>query len=210
MAKAMRLTRPVFASGVVFTLVLLDGCALTTTSLSPPFDRMKDAPITVFRLQDYEPPPQPQATAAAPALPFAVPPQIMQWVQQGASMLPPGLLPPGIVPGQAPVAAAATIPRFHGFPILGSIVINDPKQRDEVLDLFGHGGNFQGPHDNCMYAEFGFSIAQMNAPPADVLVSLPCFQVQAQGFVWPYPNVGIPAETARRIAAVVQRAFGGG
>jgi hypothetical protein len=203
MTSSSRLQVPLAIAAVV----ALQGCALTTTSLAQPFDKMEQAPITVFRLQDYE---APAPAVGAPALPFQVPPQLMQWAQQGASMLPPGLLPPGLIPGQAPPAADANVQRFHGFPILGSVALTDPRQRQEVLDILGHGNNFQPVHDNCMYAEFGFSIAQVNAPPADVLVSLPCVQVQAQGFAWPYANTGIPADTARRIAAVVQRAFGGG
>jgi hypothetical protein len=190
-------------------VALASGCA---TTLAPPFNAMTSAPITIYRLQNYEPPPAP-ASAPAPIGGLQLPPQIQQWIDAGAHMLPPGLIPPGLLPGSAPAPAAATpdVPRFHGFRILGWMALNDPKQHDEVLDILGHDANFVVQHDNCMYAEFGFSIAQPNQPPADVLVSLSCDQaVAASGLAWPYTKTGISADTAKRIVAVVQKAFGGG
>lgn len=71
------------------TSVAATGC----TSLSAPFNGMKDSQMTVYRLQNYVQPAQP-AQAAAPAG-LQLPPQIQQWIQAGASLLPPGLLPPG-------------------------------------------------------------------------------------------------------------------
>lgn len=190
----------------VVALLALEGCG---SSLAQPFDQMKNAQITIYRLQNYEPPQAP--AASAPAAGLQLPPQIQQWIQQGAAMLPPGLLPPGLLPGQpAPTAQPANVQRFHNFPILGWMAINDPKQHDEVLDILGHDSNFVVQHDNCMYAEFGFSIANPTAPPADVLVSLSCDQVQAFNFAWPYTKTGISGDSAKRIAAVVQKAFGGG
>jgi hypothetical protein len=92
------------------------------------------------------------------------------------------------------------------------MALNDPKQHDEVLDVLGHESNFVPQHGSCMYAEFGVSIGQMNnQPPADYLISLSCDQIQsASPPPWPYPETGVPAETAKRIVALVQRAFGGG
>jgi hypothetical protein len=188
-------------------LALASGCA---SSLAQPFDSMKSAPITVYRLQNYEPP------AAAAGVPgptsiggIQIPPQIQQWIDAGAHMLPPGLIPPGLLPGAPPLPPQDNAQRFHNFRILGWMALNDPKQHDEVLDILGHSGNFVTQHDNCMYAEFGFSIAQINQPPADVLVSLSCDQaVAASGFAWPYANTGISADTAKRIVGVIQKAFG--
>jgi hypothetical protein len=198
---------PLRAAIAVIALFALEGCG---SSLAQPFEQMKSAPITLYRLQNYEPPPPPQAAAPAPA--FQLPAEIQGWIQQGAAMLPPGLLPPGLLPGQPPPQqAASNIPRFHNFPILGWMALSDPKQHDEVLDVLGHDTNFVVQHDNCMYAEFGVSIAQLNnAPPADVLVSLSCDQVQAFNFAWPYSKTGISGDTAKRFAAVVQKVFGGG
>jgi hypothetical protein len=92
------------------------------------------------------------------------------------------------------------------------MALNDPKQHDEVLDVLGHESNFVPQHGSCMYAEFGVSIGKMNnQPPADYLISLSCDQIQsASPPPWPYPETGVPAETAKRIVALVQRAFGGG
>ncbi|HLK39596.1 MAG TPA: hypothetical protein VKU41_22730 [Polyangiaceae bacterium] len=184
--------------------------SLGCSSLSPPFDKMKDSPMTVYRLQNFEPPAQ---APAAPTSGFQLPPQIAAWVQAGASLLPPGLLPPGLIPGTAPAAPTAPTDatnRFHGFRILGFQQITDPSIKSDIVDAFGHSSNFQNAPPSCMFAEFGFAIANPNAPtPADILVSLSCQQVQAYNFSWPYAQTGITPDTDKKIAAVAQRVFAG-
>jgi len=194
------------ALAVIVLLACVEGCG---SSLAQPFDQMKTAPITAFRLQNFEPPAP--APGTAPATGFQLPPQIQQWVTAGAALLPPGLLPPGLLPGAAPAApVASNVPRFHDFRIISYMNIADTKVHDEVLDIFGHDKNFEVPKENCMYAEFGFSIGQINQPPADILVSLSCEQVRTFGFVWPYgASTGISADTAKRIVAVMKQTFGG-
>jgi len=188
-------------------LACAEGCG---SSLAQPFDKMKDAPVTAFRLQNFEPP-APAPNAAPPVGGFTLPPQIQQWVTAGAALLPPGLLPPGLLPGAAPPPpAAANVPRFHDFRIISYMNIADSKLHDEVIDIFGNEKNFEVPKENCMYAEFGFSIGQLNQPPADILVSLSCEQVRTFGFVWPHGSkTGISADTAKRIVAVMKQTFGG-
>jgi hypothetical protein len=183
------------------------GCS----SLSPPFDKMKDSQMTVYRLQNFEPPPQAQAQAPA-AGGFQLPPQIQQWIQAGASLLPPGLLPPGLLPGTpaAPAPAAPDAPRFHNFRILEWQPVNDSSIKSDIVDLFGHSSNFQNATSNCMFAEFGFAMAQAAAPtPADVLVSLSCEQVQSFNFSWPYPQTGVTPDASKKVASIVQRVFQG-
>jgi len=198
---------------VVFVLTGLAGAGCAGNPVAP-FDSFKSAPMTAYRLQNYEPPPQAVAPPTAPGQIPGLPPEIQKWVQAGASMLPPGLLPPGLIPGAGtPVATPAvdTTPRFHNFRILGmpSNVI-DPKLRDELIDIFGFEKNFDDTHGSCVYAEFGFSFARMGQPPADVLVSLSCDQVQAQNFIWPHRSTGLTADSAARISKVSQSIFGGG
>jgi hypothetical protein len=202
--------RAVFALGelALLTLVLVTGAGCGT--LSPPFDKMKDSQMTVYRLQNFEPPAQAQAEAAAGA--FQLPPQIQQWIQAGASLLPPGLLPPGLVAGSAAPATptGVDVPRFHGFRILGWQPVNDSGVKGDIADLFGHASNFQNPTSSCMYAEFGFAIAQPDGPtPADILASLSCEQVQAYNFAWPYPQTGITPDSSKKIAAIAQKVFHG-
>ncbi|HEX7666343.1 MAG TPA: hypothetical protein VF407_17575, partial [Polyangiaceae bacterium] len=142
---------------------------------------------------------------------ITLPPQIQSWVTAGASLLPPGLLPQGLLPGSQPAAVAQTTPQFHNFPILGSANITDSKIHDEVLSTFGTSGNWAVPKENCMYAEFGFSIGQINQPPADILVSLSCGQINASGFAWPFgANTGLTADTEKKLIAIIQSVFGGG
>ncbi len=186
-------------------LLFATGCA---SSLSQPFESLKSAPITVYRLQNYEPPPQ-QAAAAGT---LTIPPQIQQWVTAGASLLPPGLLPPGLIPGAGAAAAPAqNEARFHDFRILGWLPLNDPKMHDDLLAVLGHDSSFTQPKENCMYAEFGVSIAQPNQPPADILVSLSCNQVRSFGFTWPYANDnGLTPDAEKQIVEIMKKAFGGG
>jgi hypothetical protein len=183
------------------------GCA---SSLTPPFDKMKDSQMTVYRLQNFEPPAQ--AAGAAPgATGLQLPPQIQQWITAGASLLPPGLLPPGLVPGTAPQAPAAPeAQRFHGFRILDYRQVTDTATKGDIVDLFGHASSFQGTASSCMYAEFGYAIAQPDAPiPADILVSLSCEQVQAYNFAWPYPQTGITPDSSKKLSTIAQKAFQG-
>jgi hypothetical protein len=182
------------------------GCA----SLSPPFDKMKDSQMTVYRLQNFEPPPPAQAAPAA-AGSLQLPPQIQQWITAGASLLPPGLLPPGLLPGTAPQQASpADAPRFHGFRILDYRQVTDTGIKGDIVDLFGHGSNFQSAPASCMYAEFGYAIAQPSAPtPADILVSLSCEQVQTFNFAWPYPQTGITPDSSKKLGSIAQRVFQG-
>jgi hypothetical protein len=174
---------------------------------------MKGSDMTVYRLQNFEPP-QPQAAAAPTQTAIPIPAQIQQWIQAGASLLPPGLLPPGLLPGTpAAPAPAVDAPRFHGFRILEWRQVTDAGIKGDIVDTFGHSSNFNTPQVSCMYAELGFAIAQPSsagaAAPADVLVSLSCQQVQSFNFNWPYPQTGITPDTEKKLAQVAQRVFTG-
>ena len=82
--------RILLSAGALALLLSMTGCS---GALAQPFATMKTQPVTIYRLQNYEPP----ATAAAPgAVPAGIPPQIQQWLSAGAQLLPPGLLPPGL------------------------------------------------------------------------------------------------------------------
>jgi hypothetical protein len=183
------------------------GCA----SLSAPFADMKGSDMTVYRLQNFEPPQAAAASAPAQTSGFAIPPQIQQWIQAGASLLPPGLLPPGLVPGATPPAPApADAPRFHGFRILEWQKVSDASVKGDIVETFGHGSNFATPQFSCMYAELGFAIAQPNnQTPADILVSLSCQQVQGYNFNWPYAQTGITPDTEKKFAQIEQKVFAG-
>ena len=192
------------ASAMIFVLACAEGCG---SSLAQPFDKMEQAPITAFRLQNFEPP-----AAAVPNSPtgFQLPPQIQSWVSAGAALLPPGLLPPGLLPGSPAAPVAQNVPRFHDFRILGSMNISTKSAHQELLDIFGTEKNFETPKENCMYAEFGVSIGQINQPPADILVSLSCNQVGSFGFVWPHgAKTGLTPDASKRIVEVMKKTFGG-
>src|SRR5437870_3828507 len=106
--------RILFFAGSFALLLSSTGCS---SALSQPFSNMKSQPVTIYRLQNFEPP---QATPAPGAPAAGLPPQIQQWLSAGAQLLPPGLLPPGLLPGGTPPPSpAADVPRFHNFRILG-------------------------------------------------------------------------------------------
>src|SRR4051812_23744552 len=97
------------------------GVALSTacsSTISQPFQGLKTQPVTIYRLQDYEPPQQTAGTVP-PGSP-GIPPQIQQWLTAGAAMLPPGLIPPGLIPGGTPAATSQAVMRYYNFRILGS------------------------------------------------------------------------------------------
>lgn len=200
------------------TLTASTGCSPT---LAQPFQTLKGQPITIFRLQNFEPPAATAPAAAGAAIP-GLPPQISTWMSGAASLLPPGLLPQGLLPGTTPTPAPADAPKFYNFRILGQVSVTDSKMRDDINELFGKSGNFTAPKQSCMYAEFGFEIGQptgqptvQGAPPAagapaDILVSLSCDQVQLMTYAWPYGgNTGLTPDTSKAIIAMVQKAFGG-
>jgi hypothetical protein len=190
-------------------LVLAAAAGTGCASLSPPFSEMKGSQMTMYRLQNFEPPTPPQAQA--PQTGLQLPPQIQQWIAAGASLLPPGLLPPGLLPGAAPLPPPAPdAPRFHGFRILEWQPVNDSGVKGDIVDTFGHASNFTNPQFNCMYAELGFAIAQPSNPtPADILVSLSCQQVASFNFAWPYPQTGITPDTEKKLAQIAQKVFAG-
>jgi hypothetical protein len=193
---------PACVLAIIATLAATTGCA----TLSPPFNGLKDSPMTVYQLQNYE---APQANAQ-PTNGLALPPQIMQWITAGASLLPPGLLPPGLLPGTAPAPTTPDAPRFHNFRILSYQQVADPSLKSDILDAFGHSSNFQPATVSCLYPEFGFAIAQPNgAPPADILLSFSCAQVQGYNFAWPYGQTGLTPDASKKFASIVQRAFQG-
>jgi hypothetical protein len=129
------------------------GCA---SAPAAPFDSLKSANATAFRLQNFEPPaaaaPAPAAPGAAAPIP-GVPPEIMNWITQGAQglqqLIPPGILPglPGIAPVLPPAAPQA--PRFHGFRILGQTPVTDPDLKEELGELLGDEDSYDNKYARC-------------------------------------------------------------
>jgi hypothetical protein len=184
-----------------------------------PFDTLKNANVTILRLQNYEPASaaaQPGAPAAAPLIP-GIPPEIQAWAQQAApalqQLLPPGLLPPGllgtpVLPPQAQAQAQGF--RFHGRLVLGTAQVLDGELREELADLLGDEDNFQLEHQPCNYAELGLGwTTQPNMPPYELLISFSCNNIQAaQGFAWPHATgVGMKPKLVEGLTAVIQQLF---
>jgi hypothetical protein len=191
------------------------GCA---SQPAAPFDTLKNANVTILRLQNYEPPsalPQAPMGGTLPMIP-GIPPEIQQWAQQAApalqQLLPPGLLPPGLL--QVPVLPAQQGAqqqfRFHGRLVLGTAQVADAELREELADLLGDEDNFQLEHAPCNYAEFGLGWStQPNMPPYELLISFSCNNVQAaQGFSWPHATgIGMNPKLVEGLTSVIQQLF---
>ncbi len=187
---------------VLLSLAAATSLAACAGSLAQPFNQWNTASVTIYRLQNYEPPP------AAAGATFQIPPQIQQWVAGAAQLLPKGLIPPGLLGTPPAPTAQATDLRFHGFRVLQWKTVADPKTHDAILDIFGHASNFVAQGAVCPYDEFGFAFQQTpGGPTTDILVSLSCEQVQAFNFQWPYASTGLSPDAAKRIIAVAQTAF---
>ncbi len=200
--------------GLLGSTALVGSLALGCATTSPPFDTMKNSNMTAFRLQNFEPPPQAAATTAQPAQPGqipGVPPEIQQWVQQGAQalqqLLPPGLQIPG-APQTAPVPAPQPeAPRFHGFRILGQTQVMDPDLKEKLGEIFGDEDNFDNNHAACGYSEMGISWSPQPGVQNDMLISFSCNQVLAQTFAWPHSTSGMKPNTVKELTSVVQKIF---
>jgi hypothetical protein len=208
-------------SSALLTVALATvGCASTPAA---PFDSLKTANATAFRLQNFEPPAAPVAAPGAPgaAAPIpGVPPEIMSWIQQGAQglqqLIPPGILPalPGAVPAPA-APVAAQVPRFHGFRILGQTPVTDQDLREELGELLGDEDSFDNKYARCapgvIYPEMGLSFAGgPTAQPSDILISFSCSQIVSRSFAWPHPATGLKPETVSKLTETVQKLWPAG
>ncbi len=202
------MSKALWLGTIAMAVLASTGCA---SKPAAPFDTLKTANLTAFRLQNFEPPPS--ATPAAGGAIPGMPNEIQAWIQQGAQglqqLIPPGLLPPGLIPqqGQAtPMTPAPTdqVPRFHNFRILGQTQVIDEDLKDELAKILGDDSNFDNNHANCMYAEMGLSFSS-GGPPNDVLISFSCNQVNAATFAWPHPATGMKPKTVQKLSEVVQK-----
>jgi len=191
-------------------LTTLSGCASTPAA---PFDQLKTANLTAYRLQNYEVPSPVAGAAATPGAPTipGLPPEIQGWIQQGAAGLS-QLIPPGLLPGGAAAAlpAADTTPRFHDFRILSQTQVLDPDLKESLGKLLGDKSSFDNADARCapnvFYAEMGLSFSsQVGQAPNDLLISFSCNQVVSRSFAWPHPATGMKADTVKQLSAIVQK-----
>lgn len=198
---------------IAIALVAAAGCA---SKPAAPFDTMPQGTLMAFRLQNFEAPATTTATTPGVAGLPGMPPEIMQWAQQGAAglqqFLPPGLLPPGLLGGAATTtpAATTTVARFPmttpNFRILGQTTVMDQDLKEDLAKLFGKEGNYDNVGSACMYAELGFTWQNMGQEQ-DLLVSFSCNQVQGRGMAWPFPATGMSPGMVKELTALAQKVF---
>jgi hypothetical protein len=193
------------------TLATLSGCA---SAPAAPFDQLKTANLTAYRLQNYEVPAAVPG-AATPATPGTLipglPAEVQTWIQQGAAGLS-QLIPPGLLPGAAAAVAPPvdTTPRFHDFRILSQTQVLDPDLKDSLGKLLGSKASFDNADARCapnvFYAEMGLSFTSaVGSAPNDLLVSFSCNQVVSRSFAWPHPATGMKPETVKALSDIVQK-----
>lgn len=194
-------------------------------SPAAPFNQLAESPVTVYRLQNYQD--QPVATTPTTPAPgtvgsiipgLPIPTEFQPQVQQAQQMIC-GFLPPGS-PGCAAAGATPAVPttpavqntpQFEGYRIIGQAQVMDTNLRGQLIDIFGYDSSFTAKKSPCLFPEFGFSFGAGGAqPPADVLVSFSCNQVQARNFAWPHPDNGLKDDTVKKLSAIIQKLFGGG
>jgi hypothetical protein len=196
----------------VATIAALTGCAATPAA---PFDQLKTANLTAYRLQNADP----SATAAtpgatpAPALTIpGLPPEMNAWIQQGAAGL--SAVLPGLLPGAAAAALPQpdTTPRFHDFRILSQTQVLDPDLKDSLGKLLGDKDSFDNADSRCaanvFYADLGLSFtSNVGATPNDLLISFQCNQVVSRSFAWPHPATGMKPDTVKKLSEIVLKIF---
>ena len=206
--------RSIFAA-LTLLVPLAAGCAGRTA----PFNEMDKAQITVLRLSQPPPPPAPvSAVPGIPGLP-AIPGLTPEMTAMGNTLLqgvgaalPPGLLPPGLIPGTSAAPAAPVQPQVplykNSFAITAQMPLTDETLRNEILDILGSEGSFTGQPGQCFTPGMAFSMVRPGQPAADVMVSLSCNQVKADGFQWPHKSNGFSQEAQSKMAAVYSKLWG--
>lgn len=202
------------ALAAVTTAFAVIGCAGTPAA---PFDQLKTANLTAYRLQNAEANaalPGAAATPGAPA-PIAIPglpPEMNTWLQQGAAAVQQVL--PGLLPGAAGAVLpqADTTPRFHDFRILSQTQVLDPDLKETLGKLLGDKDSFDNAQARCapnvFYADMGLSFTSTAGPtPNDLLISFQCNQVVSRSFAWPHPATGMKPDTVKKLSEIVLKIF---
>ncbi len=203
-----------FAFAAAFAVATVSGCASTP---AVPFDQLKAANLTAYRLQNTESGAAAPGAAATPGAPPALtipglPPEMNAWIQQGAAGVAAAL--PGLLPGAAAAAipAADTTPRFHDYRILSQTQVLDPDLKETLAKVLGDKDSFDNVQARCapnvFYADLGLSFTSNSGPtPNDLLISFQCNQVVSRSFAWPHPATGMKPETVKKVAEIVLKIF---
>jgi len=202
-----------FALAAALTVATVSGCAGTPAA---PFDQLKTANLTAYRLGDATNPVPGAAApaAAAPALTIpGLPPEMNTWIQQGAAGL--SAVLPGLLPGGAAAVglpAADTTPRFHDFKIFSQTQVLDPDLKETLGKVLGDKDSFDNAQARCapnvFFADLGLSFSSTSgSTPNDVLISFRCNQVVSRSFAWPHPATGMTSDTVKKIAEIALKIF---
>jgi hypothetical protein len=188
-----------------------------------PFDALKTANLTAYRLQNNEPPSliatgaTPAAPGGLPTIPGLDPNALAAGVAALQKLIPPGIQIPGLslpgAPGAAPALPAAdTTPRFQTYRILAQQQVLDQDVREQLGKLLGDKDNFDNQYARCpanaFYPEIGLSFASAPGAPAnDLLISMQCGQVVSRTFSWPHPATGMKKDTVGDLSELLSKVF---
>jgi len=202
-----------FALAAALTVATVTGCAGTPAA---PFDQLKTANLTAYRLQNADATPAVAGATtpgAAPAVTIpGLPPEMNAWIQQGAAAVSQVL--PGLLPGAAGamLPQADTTPRFHDFRILSQTQVIDADLKETLGKLLGDKDSFDNAQARCatnvFYADLGLSFTSTTGSvPNDVLISFQCNQVVSRSFAWPHPATGMKSDTVKELSQIVLKIF---
>jgi hypothetical protein len=201
-----------FALAAALTVATVSGCAGTPAA---PFDQLKTANLTAYRLGDATAPVA--GAAATPAAPPALaipglPPEMNAWIQQGAAGLQAAI--PGLLPGAAAAALPAvdTTPRFHDYKIFSQTQVLDPDLKETLGKVLGDKDSFDNAQARCptnaFFADLGLSFTSASSStPNDLLISFRCNQIVSRSFAWPHPATGMTPDTVKKIAEIALKIF---
>jgi len=207
------------ASSTLAGLSLLGSLAATgCASRAAPFDELDKAPVTILRIGQPPPPPAPMVAPMGATGGIQIPglpPEMNAALNQGAAAVTaaiPGLasMIPGMGPGAAPMQPAAPpVPMWNGFAILQQQQLTDEDMKEDLLDLFGDEGNFEGAGDpNNFRPGFGVSF-QGGGAPIDLLVSFSSNQVRGVNLQWPHQGKNTFSTDGRKsVTQVYTKLFG--
>lgn len=201
-----------FALAAVLTVATVSGCASTPAA---PFDQLKTANLTAYRLGDATAPAAPAAATpgAAPGLTIpGLPPEMNTWLQQGAASISAAI--PGLLPGAAAAALpqADTTPRFHDSKIFSQTQVLDPDLKETLGKVLGDKDSFDNAQARCpantFLADFGLSFTSASgSTPNDLLISFRCNQVVSRSFAWPHPATGMTQDTVKKLSEIALKIF---
>ena len=201
----------VVGAAAIASVLPLAGCVSRAT----PFKELgndKTLSVSVLKLAPAPAPQTMPTPMPTTGLPFPIPPEIAAMGQAACSNPQFAALLGPLCQG----AGGSTMPNqpqprlFRNTWMVGDErPIQDRKMIDDLLDIFGDDGSFNGNRQQCFNPGMAVSFVSPTRPePVDVVLSFQCNQAVGYGFQWPHPQSGFTNETRTKLNNVYRAIFG--